>query len=245
MQKTHIICILSLIITSITGQNCTSVDITTRDDADYSNKVYDYTIDSLSFIGADIVSSRHAHDYTPYGCANAIGIIMLPFAFVYDTLVLPYTVPNAMGLYAIDFRTPQERLMHAIGNSDRKAMEAAVADGADVNGSASLRASFESNDAVSMAQFLLKQGADPNFKSANDWSHLHALASGYNEYTGEFYSPPDLDTEVVQERLILISLLLEHGADKHAKDDDGRTPADVARLIGNDPRVIQLLETGR
>jgi ankyrin repeat protein len=63
---------------------------------------------------------------------------------------------------------------------------------------------------ISSAEWLLKKGASPNTKRSKDgWTPLHQAAS--------------------RGVASIVSVLLEHGADPGAKDDNGQTPHDVAR----------------
>lgn len=63
---------------------------------------------------------------------------------------------------------------------------------------------------LEMVKYLVEKGADVNAKAefCRDTA-LHSAAAGGN--------------------LEMVKYLVEHGADVNAKDDDGRTPADVAR----------------
>ncbi len=61
-----------------------------------------------------------------------------------------------------------------------------------------------------------------------EWPHLSIeRLAGVDEPTPLFCLPPDED-----DALEVVRLLLEHGADRSARDGRGRTPADVARAKG-------------
>jgi len=62
--------------------------------------------------------------------------------------------------------------------------------------------------AAAMSKALVEAGANVNLTQQGDWTPLHEAAD--NNY------------------IELVKLLLAHGADKHAKSDDGRTPLDMA-----------------
>ena len=63
---------------------------------------------------------------------------------------------------------------------------------------------------------LLKAGADPNARTANNWTPLHGVAK---------WGRPET-----------IRVLLDSGADPAAVNDMGETPFD---LVGNNTRVLE------
>ena len=62
-------------------------------------------------------------------------------------------------------------------------------------------------------KLLLERGADPNLRQQMGYSALHATAVNGDRATTE--------------------ILLAHGADAQAKNDDGKTPADLAAERGH------------
>ncbi len=75
--------------------------------------------------------------------------------------------------------------------------------------------------AAGIARSLLAQGADPNRQQEGGWTPLHAAAKS---------GDPEL-----------VSLLLEHGADRHLANDTGQTPLDLA-LAEEHIAVVALLQ---
>lgn len=81
---------------------------------------------------------------------------------------------------------------------------------------------FAAHGDARAVEWLLRNGADPNFKTEQGWSPLHSAAE---RNTG---------TNVIK-------LLLEYGADQSAKNFDGHTPLDLARL-NQKQHVVECLE---
>jgi len=72
-------------------------------------------------------------------------------------------------------------------------------------------------------RMLLDKGADPNAKSQSGSTPLHTVA-----FTGDRAS---------------LDLLLEHGADRAIKNNDGKTAKDIATERGNED-VARILAAG-
>ena len=79
---------------------------------------------------------------------------------------------------------------------------------------------------------LLDGGASTNLKGNKGWTPLHVVAEG-----GDYHSGDDHDALVAQ-------LLLEHGADVDAPDDDSQTPLHLASSFGRVKVVLVLLNAG-
>jgi ankyrin repeat protein len=78
--------------------------------------------------------------------------------------------------------------------------------------------------AVELARIVLEAGADPNARQQRGFTAMHEAALNGN--------------------LPLIELLLAHGADAASANDEGVTPADLARSKGHDA-AVQLLHRQR
>ncbi len=112
----------------------------------------------------------------------------------------------------------------------REAAQLLLARGGEINTAArhpfhvtAMHAALASPD-PSFAAVLIAAGADVNLRQQGGMTRLSETANaGYLE---------------------LARLLLEHGADPHARNDEGRTPTDIARERGH-PDVAELLEHRR
>jgi ankyrin repeat protein len=85
------------------------------------------------------------------------------------------------------------------------------------------------------AQVLLEHGVDANAQDADNAAPLH-LASGFNPISWKRSDKPD--------HFGVVRLLLQYGADIHARDNKGRTPFMVATEDRNRSIMQLLLENG-
>lgn len=117
-------------------------------------------------------------------------------------------------------------------------------------------AAFHGNDVV--ARILLEQGADQQASEALHYATMHGnhcfMARLLNPggpdfeafYEASFYgisTQPGRDT-VPKRRVVLVRMLLDHGADIHARNKRGFTPLQIAAVAAQGPLVEILLEQG-
>ena len=117
-------------------------------------------------------------------------------------------------------------------------------------------AAFHGNDVV--ARILLEQGADQEASEALHYATMHGnhsfmarlLNPGGPDFEA-FYeassyglsTQPGRDT-VAKRRVFLVRMLLDHGADIHARNKKGFTPLQIAAVAAQGPLVEILLEQG-
>lgn len=77
------------------------------------------------------------------------------------------------------------------------------------------------DDDLSIAEYLLEQGADPNIPANKGWTLLHNM--------------------VYESHLPYVELLLRHGADPSLTTEDGETPLDMARRYGGREHIEAVL----
>lgn len=86
-----------------------------------------------------------------------------------------------------------------------------------------------SNDLLGIAVDALRQGANPNAVSAQEQVPVLFLAQA-RRYSSEYSE--------------MLELLLNHGADPQARDNEGNTVMHLAAMAGADGAVAQMLEAG-
>ena len=117
-------------------------------------------------------------------------------------------------------------------------------------------AAFHGNDVV--ARILLEQGADQQASEALHYATMHGnhsfmarlLNPGGPDFEAFYEAPsyrlstqPGRDT-VAKRRVFLVRMLLDHGADIHARNKQGLTPLQIAAVGAQGPLVEILLEQG-
>jgi len=158
---------------------------------------------------------------------------------------------------------PGEQLIDAAKLGDLIAVRAAIRDGAspnyvDANGWMPLMWAAQEGHAK-VVDHLLTAGADPNFadengctplKQAISWQHVEVseklILNGADvncRSRADGHSTP-LHTAAAYGLLESIELLRQYGADACAKDDDGKTPYDVAIECGEVDAALVLRSAG-
>lgn len=117
-------------------------------------------------------------------------------------------------------------------------------------------AAFHGNDVV--ARILLEQGADQQATEALHYATMHGnhsfmgrllnprgpdFEAFYEASSYGFSTQPGRDT-VAKRRVVLVRMLLDHGADIHARNNKGFTPLQIAAVAAQGPLVEILLEQG-
>jgi ankyrin repeat protein len=92
------------------------------------------------------------------------------------------------------------------------------------------------NEQLEVVKFLLRNGADINFKSFEEWTPLHVAVD--ISIDGTIQAGGSLGEEPTE----LIKYLLDNGADKNALECNGKTPIDIAKDY-NSKKIINFLES--
>ena len=142
-------------------------------------------------------------------------------------------------------------LHYALAHKDSEITRYLIEKGADINAKLShneytalhLASQYDNTKAIII---LVEKGADVNVKNKNGDTPLHVASKtfgigsntvstgrvSYNEFTGEKYYETSTSTYVYN-RLAAVKLLVEKGADTNAKNNDNKTPLDLATSMKN------------
>lgn len=143
-------------------------------------------------------------------------------------------------------------LMYAASAGHLEAMRLLLEHGADpaararIGWTAMLVAAAKGQDEA--VQLLLDAGADPRETDAYGWTPLmRAVSGGYEEAVAVLLACGRVDLKAREESgatalhiaagrgyVAIVKRLLDAGAERSVPDGEGRTPADVARLLGHD-----------
>lgn len=151
-----------------------------------------------------------------------------------------------------DEMNAQERLIFSVKTGNNILLDESVAQGADVNGtnenglplliSAVLYTQLTHREII--VEQLLDHGADPNVVYQGKSSILYAVEIG-NDYTAEVLlhhgasadtpgNETPLTLAIKEEKMIMVEMLMAHGASMDLLNDQGESPMVLAEQIGLD-----------
>ena len=145
------------------------------------------------------------------------------------TSILIISIFGFQSIFAAFAVNPDLDLLDGAIDEDIEQVQAAVAQHANINAvnpmlnmTALHAAVFRKNYAI--AQYLLKEGADPNIADTSGNTPLH--------------------TAVIKRSPDIVKLLLDKGADPTLRDVNGQTPADLLKMLPyykqNEPNIKRI-----
>ena len=209
-----------------------------------------------------LLESRGGHLYLPGTETRryARGITHLHIAASSEKLELARLLlergadPNATTDYGT---TP---LSSALNNKEQEVVSLLLDRGALVNpgGPSPLAQALDRSGNKAIVRLLLERGADPNGRDSRGFAGLDYAAGSNNLEAarlllarGARVDPPEqigdwrpLHQAAQQLDLEMVKLLLSHGASTRARNQEGKTPADLARAHGSkvSEEVVRVLE---
>lgn len=163
---------------------------------------------------------------------------------------------------------PSARLRDAVRNKNTRAMNKALADGADINdldhiGRTALMIACNRKNTKAAKQ-LIRLGADVNIKDKREVSALLLACGNASQETTspsaslvldliEAGANIDIRNSTLKTPLIrasghgfvrIVKTLIDHGADVNARDALGQTPLIMACHAASEPTIKELLESG-